>query len=100
MKVTYRIPTNDQYAFIEMVEENVDVSLPAIRIREVYDNLISMFKDGEGISMKEFNTFFDSYVHNGTAPENGMEVWERMSLDQKKIINEFKKCLARIKPKQ
>lgn len=93
-KYTCHVPI-EQYGFISCELEGT-----AEDALEAYQELSHAKDGGTGISMKEFNTFFDSYVNTGHAPENGMEVWERMSLDQKKILNEFKKCLARIKPKQ
>ncbi len=90
-KITYRIPTNDQYAFVEVTEEFEGG--PEF-IRERYDEISAQFKSGEGLPQKEWCAVMDAYVSTGKV-ENGVEVWSRMSKYQQAVIQELKRCFNR-----
>lgn len=95
MKITYRIPTKDQYAFLE-VEESERPDHDVRAIREVYDELISIFRNGEGLPVKDFNRCIDSYVKDGKLPIDGQSLWQDMSFQQKTVIDELKKSIKRL----
>lgn len=97
MRIEYRIPT-EQYAFVDIQESYP----PGVRpepeeVRMYYEALKEAFRpvvEGGGATLKEFNGFLDGYMSSGKPGE--MEVWERMSMTQKTVINEVKKALKRI----
>lgn len=92
MKVTYRIPTKDQYAFVEVVHEEDVLELEEAKIREIYDALTNTFKDGPGLSQSKWNAWLDGYL---AGKPGSVEEWEQMDARQKDIINEVKKSLKR-----
>lgn len=90
MKVTLRIPTADQFAFIEPVVE-VESIEEAYRM---YESAISMVKVGVGLEPKEWNAVLDKYRQGKgmTADEH-----ERMNRAQSWLIHELDKSDSRIK---
>lgn len=93
MRHILRIPTSQQYAYIEVEFEGT--SEEAL---DLYDELTRKVKNGAGIDKKLFNELFDEYVITGTA-KNGAEVWEQMSEFQQSVFRELKKSFTRIKSK-
>lgn len=91
MKITYRIPTKEQFAFVEVVEEGV-VTDEVIQSR--YNDLTNSFKEGLGLPDKVFNALLDEYLTTGTV-QNGGDVWEQLSEKQKFVVNEVKKSRKR-----
>lgn len=95
MKIDYRIPT-EQYAFVN-VQQVFNKNPSPEEVKEYYEALKEAFRpvvEGGGATAKEFNAFLDGYLSSGKPGE--MEVWERMSMTQKIVINECKKSLKRI----
>lgn len=93
MKYLAHVPT-EQYGFISVEVEGI-----AEDATEAYRGLQEAWKprqDGTGVPLKEFNSFLDSFLNTSHAPDGGLEVWERMSTQQKVIVNEVKKALRRI----
>jgi len=98
MKITYRIPTQDQYAFVEIEDTCIENTPDPEMIRGRYDLLTSTFKDGvePGLLAKDFNAFLDCYVTTGKPPEDGANLWEQMNQTQRVVINELKKSMKRM----
>lgn len=92
-KATLRVPTNEQYAFVEVSLEDT-----AEKIREAYYELTDMFKPKEGLSVKDYNDFIDKYL---LGEMNGLgEIYHTMSKDQQDTVQTIKRSLARIKARQ
>ena len=53
-------------------------------------------KLGDGIPKKDWCRFLDVYLSTGSPPEDGMSLWQDMNQEQKIVVNEMKKALARI----
>lgn len=94
-KITYHIPT-EQFGFVEVEnehEEGVEV--------ESYESVKAFFvpptSPEEGLDQKEWNTALDGYLTLNTMPS---EVYERMSLKQKGLIQEIKKSIKRLAPEK
>lgn len=97
MKITYRIPTKEQYAFVEFVVEDVPTVKETFQeAKENYDEMIATFTKevGPGLPPREWSTWLDGYLQG---KPGSVEEWSRMDESQKKIINEIKKAHKRIK---
>lgn len=95
-KYTGQISTG-QYEFLAFELEGT-----AEEATEAYKGLQEAWnpkQDGIGVPLKEFNAFLDSFLNTSHAPDGGLEVWERMSTQQKIIVNEVKKSIKRITSK-
>ena len=95
MKVTLRIPTNDQFAFIEIEKEVID-TMEAV---DAYNEAMGHFKPNEGLPHKEWNSALDEYLTTNSL-RGGTELYERMSLNQKMVMQEIKKAFKRITSKE
>jgi hypothetical protein len=98
MKVTYRIPTKEQYAYIELVEDILPGVTPfePTEIRARYQELTDMFqKDpGPGLGMKQFANILHEYCTTGGIVNGGeYEFSEHESL----LLNELKKLMRKDK---
>lgn len=98
MKVVLRIPTNEQFAFIEV---ETDISGESIgsapnAVREAYNAFTRAFKDQGGIPDKEFSQMLDEYLSTKTIV-NGQEKYEKLSPNQRMIISEIRKSFNRLK---
>ena len=83
-KAKIRIP-KDQFAFIELdVEEELD------EINLLYDK---MSQQELGLEDKEWRPTLDRYLNEGIMDS---DVYERMSLKQKGLIQEIKKSFKRV----
>lgn len=89
-KARLRIPT-EMYAYVE-----VDVEGEPHDIVSAYHEFTRLVKPQEGLPVKDFNAFIDRQLNN---EENHLEVWEKMSDQQKFIVNEIKKAIKRIEAK-
>lgn len=98
MKVTFRIPTQDQYAFVELELEDEANNITAEAIRGIYDGYTQAFKPKAGISEKDFNAHVDRMMTKGEA--NHIEEYLQMSDKQKDYVQFLKRAIKRIKPKQ
>ena len=93
MKATLRLPTQDQYAFIE-VETEVMSKEEAI---ESYHEAMRLLKPKEGISDRDFNAFLDRQL---LGESNHVEEYQLMSQEQKNVVQAVKRALKRIEAKQ
>ena len=90
MKITYHIPT-EQFGFVE-VEQDVHSA-------EVNDTLGAYYKakvkvmGGVGLEPSEWCKVMDKYMEGGSMESNE---YERMSMEQQRVIQEIKKCFKRI----
>ena len=90
MNAKLRIPT-DMYAFVEIDVEGSFEEI-AVAYREAKDHILG----GEGVTPKEFNDFIDEYLTTKQIV-NGGDIYERMNLRQKDIIQTIKRSFNRIK---
>lgn len=90
MKTTLRLPTQDQYAFIEIEAEVTSIEDAVV----AYADAMRLIKgNAEGLPDKEFNSFLDQYL---TDNSGNLEIYTKMSLTQQHVIQEIKKALKRI----
>ncbi len=89
-KYIVHVPT-EQYGFISYETEGT-----AEDAVQAYNELKKEYAGGAGLPSREFCSFMDVYVSTGHAPEDGIEKWEAMSLEQRFVINEVKKAIKRI----
>lgn len=90
-KAKIRIP-KEQFAFIEVEAEGT-----LEEINEVYKQMsLAPITDGFGLEDKEWRSCLDGYLNSGEMESN---CYERMSLNQKMVIQEIKKSFKRIKSK-
>lgn len=97
-KVTLRIPTNEQFAFVEI---EMDLSAETLStapnaVSEAYNAFTRMFKSQAGIPEKEFNILLDEYISTKTIV-NGQEIYEKLSPLQRDIIQAIKRSYQRLK---
>lgn len=92
-KATLRIPTAEQYAFVE-----VQIDGTAEQIQDAYYELTRSFKPKEGIPEKDFNEFLENQALNNS--KNHIETYNLMSEIQKTIVQTNKRLFARLKAKQ
>lgn len=90
MKTTLRLPTAEQYAYIELEidAENIESAVAE------YHNAMRAIKGGGGLDEKEYNAFIDRYL---LGEKNHVEDYEKMDDKQKDFIQTIKRSLARIK---
>lgn len=98
MKITYRIPAKEPYGYVEIEQEFEKSALSTDDALEAYDAIIKHYKGetGEGLPDKEFNSWFDKYMTEGTGDA---DQYARMSLVQQSHIQEVKKSVKRLKAK-
>lgn len=93
MKTTLRLPTSDQYAYIE-VEIDADSIEGAVA---EYKRSMSLVRGGEGIPEAEFREFLDNQaLGNG---KNHIDTYNKMSPEQQKQYQVNKRMFARLKSK-
>lgn len=93
IKATLRIPTEEQYAYIElqMEVENEDAAV------EAYKRVTGLVKaQVGGLSQKDFNRVLDRYLTEGTM---SAEDHEGMNKAQMWLIHELDKSTTRINKK-
>lgn len=99
MKLTLRIPTQDQYAFVEC-ELNIGLAgqnVPPEEVKELYDVYAGAFKIQEGLPSKDFDKFLDKYLGENTGD---VEIYNGMNQDQKDRIQMLKRAFKRIEARQ
>lgn len=92
MRTTFRIPTNDQFAFVEIEK---DMELFPEQIREWYDEYRRVFHIGEGLDVKVFNDALDEYLKTAEL-KGGTEIYAKMNQQQQAVFQEIKKANKRI----
>jgi len=92
MKYHLRVPTNEQYAYIEAEMEGD--SEQAI---DEYYKLTRALKPKEGLPDKDYNAFIDNQL---LGESNQLETYTQMSDQQKNAVQIIKRALARIKARQ
>ena len=90
-KITYRIPTKEPFAFVELVREMND-TVSAETIRENYDELTKAFKEesGAGLPPKEWAQVRKGYI---AGEPLSPDTFYAMNENQKFFIQEIKKEL-------
>jgi hypothetical protein len=89
MTNTLRIPTNDQYGFIEVQFEGTPDEA-----YEEYRRLVALVKGGGGLERKEFIAILDEYLTTKKL-SGDPGVLSQMNDDQQLVIQEIKKSYAR-----
>lgn len=92
MKTTLRLPTQDQYAYIEL-EIEANSTEDAI---EAYNQAMRLIKPSGGLLEAEFNVFLDKYLETSKGDVN---VYNEMSKPQQDIIQTLKRAFKRIEYK-
>lgn len=87
-KATLRIPTSEQYAYIEVQVEDTPEAIVS-----AYCEFTAMVKPQVGISTKDFNSSLDQYLKDGTGRT---EVFHAMSPTQKEVFQCIKRSLTRL----
>lgn len=93
MKITYRVPTQDPYAFVEIEMDAEPV--PPEAIHEEYEKIKAAFRIGEGLSEKVIDAFLEEYLSTGTVMD-GTELYAEMSKEQQKWVQCIKRTIKRI----
>jgi len=96
MKATLRIPTAEQYAYIE-----VQVDGTSDEIVGAYEEMTKAVKGGEGLSDKEYNAWTDKYITGGGdgMDSNDLELYHKMDKEQQSHIQWMKRSLKRLEAK-
>lgn len=94
MKYTFRIPTTDPYAYVEV--EMDDKDMEGRDVSDVYHSLIGQFKPSTGLDNKLFNKFIDNQL-NGVG--NDIEEYNQMSPEQQLVVQTVKRSIKRIEAK-
>lgn len=90
MKYTLRIPTTEQYAYIEF-NGDVDAAEEAV---VAYREITKMVTGGVGMDTRDFNKVLDELmVKNSISGDPGM--MEQMNIEQQSIIQAIKRSRAR-----
>lgn len=93
MKITYRIPTKEPFAFVEVVAEDTNPTdmTPEV-IKNHYEQLTSAFKEepGTGLPTKEWAQVRKSYL---AGEPLSPDTFYAMNENQKFFIQEIKKEL-------
>ena|SRR3990167_964213 len=93
MKVTYHIPT-EQFGYVEIEKEWNGSDEDAI---EGYKTAKSPeMPVGEGLDQKTWNRTLEEYLNTGSVID-GTNLYEQMSMTQKIVMQEIKKCFKRMK---
>lgn len=99
MRTTLRIPTKEQFAFVE-IEIDAPDSFTTEQVKAVYDDYTAVFtgKGGEGLPDQEWRDVIDHYLSGKPfVGDTIMEQIGRMSEKQSFCMNEIKKSKARNK---
>lgn len=88
-KATLRVPTAEQYAYIELHVEDTPEG-----ILEAYNRITGLVKAQEnGLPQKEWNELLDNYLLGKGIPA---DMGEKMGKAQSWLIHEFDKAQARL----
>lgn len=91
MKYTIRIPTS-QYAYIETEYETED-SIEAIQFHNQLQKEYTASLTTKELDSKEWNAVLDRYLSENKISS---DLYDRLSNDERIILNEIKKSFARI----
>ena len=91
-KASLRIPTEEQYAYLEIHHEGTIQEL-----LEAYNEATRAVKVGIGLEVKEWNGVLDKY-RSGKGIEADM--WERCNKAQAWLLHELDKSDSRLKGKE
>lgn len=86
-----RIPTQDQYAYLEVEFEGTTEEAFI-----EYKRVTAMVQGGVGLTDKEFNAVLDEYLTTKTI-SNGADLYEKMNVSQQSTIQTIKRSHARTK---
>ena len=92
MKITLRVPTQEQFAFVE-IEFDED-GMTAEQVRKAYDEYTLAFKFVDGLEQREWNEVLDFYRQGKGMSE---ETMSRLNKAQAWLIHEIDKSDNRLK---
>lgn len=92
MKIVLRIPTPEQYSYVEL-ELYPEEDWTPEQVRNAYEEYTSTFKFGGGLPQKEWNQVFDDYRRD---KKMRVEEGERMNKAQSWLIHELDKSNLRL----
>lgn len=87
MKYLAHVPV-EHYGFISVETDSAEDAVLE------YERIKKLFKDKSGIPALKFNEIVDEYIHTRKI-QNGGDIWEDLSFEQKLVINEIKKSFKR-----
>ncbi len=93
MKVILRLPTTDQYAYLETEIEVMSIEDGLAE----YHRAMRLIKGGTGLDEKEYNAFIDNQLMGND--KNHIDQYEKMTTEQKAVVQVLKRALKRIKSK-
>lgn len=88
-KARLRVPTAEQYSYIE-----IDVEGTPEAIIEAHRRFTGLVQGGFGLPEKEMNTFVDTMIM-GQSVKGGVELYEQMNHMQKYAVQVLKRALKR-----
>lgn len=92
MKYHLRVPTSEQYAYIEAEYEG-----SAEEAVEAYRELTVAVRTGFGLPQAEFNKALDEYLKTNEL-RNGADLYAQMDAAQQRVFQELKKAFKRMRP--
>ena len=95
MKITYHLPT-EQFGFVEL-EDNHDTLEAIPSYEDIKASVVPKIEVGEGLDRAEWNKVLDGYLTVGTMPS---DAYQRMSQKQVDMVQEIKKSMARLNPRE
>lgn len=98
MKIIYHIPT-EQFGFVEIEKEGNGTVEEMDSYDAVKAFVVSKMGSVEGLDPKTWNSCIDEYLLTNEL-KDGTNLYERMNPEQQKIMQEIKKSIKRITPKE
>lgn len=98
MKQILRLPTADQYAYIELELGDSEVLTDDLIHESItnYNRAMGQIKGNPGITEKYFNAILEEYLTTKTI-RNGQEIYEKLSPNQRNTIQDIKRTYQRLK---
>lgn len=93
-KLTLRVPTKDQYAFVE-VETDFTVGTPE-QVKEEYDKLYAVM-NGKETPPNAFYSYLIALMDSNLATWGSADNYEALNDKQKEVVQSIKKFAKRIK---
>lgn len=92
MKYTLRLPTNDQYGYIEIEGEKDGENFEGVLAH--YSEAMRRIKGGSGVGMKDFAKIVHEYCTTGNIVNGGEHDF---SANEKALLGEIKKLVRKDK---
>lgn len=94
--ITLRIPTKDQYAFVEVqyIAESEDKQDEARKVKEIYDQFIQTFQ--ETSNPEAFNDYLIALANSDLTKWGDANHYEGLSAKEKEVCQAFKRFVKRL----